>query len=509
MDELAKELEAAKNARIIDGMYAVTPKDDCPHVTAANLAEDYAIYNSIKVDSICGDCDNTTENWVCLKCGIVKCSRYVNEHMLMHALESCHAIALSFSDLSFWCYHCESYIVDWDLAEIYNIFSSKKFGKAGPNEYRTTAHASEEEKLEYFDTEEELNAKISTLAQWIRESRHFIAFTGAGISTSAGIPDYRSGFNTVLPTGAGCWERKAAKNNKAPKPSVRNSIVKALPTPTHMAIVQLMQAGYLKYLLSQNVDGLHRKSGIPVDKLAELHGNANVEKCKTCGIEYMRDYGVRNNPHVHMHETGNYCDNPQCRGELIDTIVNFGENLDGTVLENCANNSNAADLCLAMGSSLRVNPAAQFPKEVSKHGKLVVVNLQKTPLDKYALCIHALCDVVMDKLMRELQLDVPKFKLRRMIGVGKDGDRVRVRGLDFNGAPYSLLTQVVFKGDEEVKLTKEPFEVEAVRNFQDIVLTFQGHYGEPEYYLSISSEEISEGERVCELVFDPYTGEWL
>ena len=203
-DDLQKELEAAKNARIVDGMYAVTPKDDCPHVNAVNLAENYSIYDQIHLNSSCTDCENTNENWVCLKCGIVKCSRYVNEHMLMHALESNHALALSLSDLSFWCYHCESYIVDLDLTDIYRLFSTKKFGNQKPNTYNSTAHATEEEKIEYFDTEEELNSKIDVLATWIKESQYFIAFTGAGISTSAGIPDYRSGAKTVLPTGAGC-----------------------------------------------------------------------------------------------------------------------------------------------------------------------------------------------------------------------------------------------------------------------------------------------------------------
>ena len=510
VDELKKELEAARNAKFIDGMYAITPKDDCPHVTAENLAEDYSIFNDIMVDTACTDCVNTNENWVCLKCGIVKCSRYVNEHMLMHALDSSHALALSFSDLSFWCYHCESYIVDLDLTQIYRLFCEKKFGKPeNPNAYRTTAHASEEEKVEYFDTEEELDAKIDTLARWIREANYFTAFTGAGISTSAGIPDYRSGFNTVLPTGAGCWERKAANIKGAPKPSLKTSILKALPSPTHMALVDLMNAGYLKYLLSQNVDGLHRKSGIPVDRLAELHGNANVERCRSCGTEYMRDYGVRNNPQAHMHITGNNCDNPECRGELEDTIINFGENLDHSVLVNCSENTQKSDLCLAMGSSLRVNPAALFPKDVASHGKLVIVNLQKTPLDKHALCIHALCDKVMEKLMERLGLNTSEFRLRRRVGISIQKSSYRVRGLDFNGAPYSILTKVVFSGKKNTEVKKEPFELNSREKFQKITLSFQGHYGEPELDLLIDSEEITDQERIVDLVFNPFIGEWI
>lgn len=509
VDELQKELEAAKNARVVDGMYAITPKDDCPHVTEVNLASDYRTFEDILVNTACTDCENTNENWVCLKCGIVKCSRYVNEHMLMHAIESSHALALSFSDLSFWCYHCESYIVDLDLTQIYRLFQDKKFGKAHPSPYNSTAHVSEEEKIEYFDTEEELDAKIETLATWIRESNYFIAFTGAGISTSAGIPDYRSGFNTVLPTGAGCWERKAAKDKKAPKASVRTSILKAVPTLTHMSMLELVNAGYLKSVLSQNVDGLHRKSGIPVEKIAELHGNANVERCKKCGMEYMRDYGVRNNPDVHMHETGNYCDNPACGGVLVDTIINFGENLDESVLQKCSEDAGRSDLCLAMGSSLRVNPAALFPKEVAKHGKLVIVNLQKTPLDKYALCIHALCDVVMEKLMKKLGLTVPEFRLIKRIGISNQNHCVLIRGLDFNGAPYSILKKVTFKGRKDLQVLKEPFFINDSQKFTKIVLEFQGHYGESAYELDINSNSITNNEQIFDLAFDPVQQVWL
>lgn len=118
----------------------------------------------------------------------------------------------------------------------------------------------------------------------IGSSEHFISFTGAGISTAAGIPDYRSGMDTVLPTGPGCWELAANKGKvgKA-KATIRTSIAKAIPTKSHMGFVGLMEAGFLKFVISQNVDGLHRKSGIPGHKIAELHGNTNLEKCEKCG----------------------------------------------------------------------------------------------------------------------------------------------------------------------------------------------------------------------------------
>jgi NAD-dependent SIR2 family protein deacetylase len=124
----------------------------------------------------------------------------------------------------------------------------------------STAHKTEEEYKEYFDAPDVLDRKVSELAQWIREANHTIFFTGAGISTSTGIGDFRSGVNTVLETGMGAWTRRAeaekgnmAAANKAPRRT--QSTLKAIPSPSHMAIVQLLNQGLAKHLISQNTDG--------------------------------------------------------------------------------------------------------------------------------------------------------------------------------------------------------------------------------------------------------------
>lgn len=130
-----------------------------------------------------------------------------------------------------------------------------------------TAHKTEEEKKEFFDTEEVLDEKIGKLAQLILKSKHFIAFTGAGISTACGIPDFRSGVNTVLETGPGAWEKKAQKVKDDPKKKVVE-MAKAIPSFTHMTFVALEEAGLLKYLVSQNTDGLHMRSGFNTARLA-------------------------------------------------------------------------------------------------------------------------------------------------------------------------------------------------------------------------------------------------
>ena len=207
----------------------------------------------------------------------------------------------------------------------------------------STAIQTEEEKREFFDDPETLDLKVTQLAEWVRESQNMSVFTGAGISTSTGIPDYRSGYGTVLETGPGCWEKAAFKNKykeemkKAGKPlpaayrmPFNMTIQMAKPSSTHMALVELQNRGILKGVVSQNVDGLHRKSGINPDIMAELHGNTNLELCVKCDREHMRDYKTSIGNKTHL--TGRKCDTPGCGGDLKDTIINFGENLKPEIL---------------------------------------------------------------------------------------------------------------------------------------------------------------------------------
>ena len=196
-------------------------------------------------------------------------------------------------------------------------------------------------------------------------------FTGAGISTSSGIPDYRSGYGTVLETGPGCWEKAAfrekfkADMNNAGKPLPNSyrvpfaaTIQQARPSLTHMALLELMNRDILKACISQNVDGLHRKSGMHPSKLADLQGNTNLEVCIKCNREHMRDFKVRTATTNKEHKTGRKCDTPGCNGDLKDTIINFGEPLDIAIMEKGFAECAQSDLVMAMGSSMRVVPAA-------------------------------------------------------------------------------------------------------------------------------------------------------
>lgn len=263
----------------------------------------------------------------------------------------------------------------------------------------------------------ELYKKIRILAEWIKKCKHFIAFTEAKISTFVGIPDFRSGVNTVLPTGPGAWEKLGTGTSKAG--NYRKKALSAIPTLSHMSLVKLKQLGILKFLISQNTDGLHRKSGFNPKKLAELHGNSNLEICKKCSRQYFRDFRTRTAFDVHNHRTDKNCEN--CGSILYDTIINFEESLPKTELQNRFTKGKKADFCLCLGSSLKVTPAADMPVETLKNGgKLVIVNLQPTPLDKYALRINGFIDKVMSKLMQKREIEIPDFILRRRIMVTRE-----------------------------------------------------------------------------------------
>uniref|UniRef100_A0A8D0CZ36 protein acetyllysine N-acetyltransferase n=1 Tax=Sander lucioperca TaxID=283035 RepID=A0A8D0CZ36_SANLU len=236
---------------------------------------------------------------------------------------------------------------------------------------------------EMFDSPEELKAKVETLAQLIKESQYLVVHSGAGISTAAGIPDFRG------PKGVWTLEEKGES------PRFDTTFEEARPSLTHMALLGLHRAGYLKYLISQNVDGLHVRSGFPRQYVRE----------KVIGV-------------MGLKPTGRYCDVVRsrglraCRGKLISTILDWEDALPDRDLNKAEDSSRRADLALTLGTSLQIKPSGDLPLLTKrKGGKLAIVNLQPTKHDKHAhLRIHSYVDDVMKQLMELLGLDIPKWE---------------------------------------------------------------------------------------------------
>ena len=278
----------------------------------------------------------------------------------------------------------------------------------------------------------ELQRKIDTLAELIRESRAksggMVVHTGAGISTSIGIPDFRG------PNGV--W---TAQKRGGPMPEAKCALDTAVPSLTHMALVELHRRGYVRYLVSCNVDCLHLRSGFPREDLAELHGNCFAERCERCDAEYIRDFEMRTVGFEYTGRTCDACAEAETKGRenkrkrrsasrsaaarLRDQVLDWDDALPPEELRRAEKHSRETCLSLVLGSSLQIAPSCDIPlktvkKKAGKKGKLVIVNLQATPKDRMAsLLVRAKTDVVMAGVMRRLGLRVPEYVRRDRVTV--------------------------------------------------------------------------------------------
>ncbi|KAI0185253.1 DHS-like NAD/FAD-binding domain-containing protein [Xylaria flabelliformis] len=355
---------------------------------------------------------------------------------------------------------------------------------------------------------EVLDKKADALVELIRKSKHFIVCTGAGVSTSAGIADFR-GPNGVWTLRA---QGKQARNQK--------STLQAIPTPTHMALVELQKHGILTYLISQNCDGLHRRSGILPNRISELHGNSNREYCQDCGKEYIRDFRAVSTyeKSIHDHRTGRKC--AVCGGPLLDTIINFGENLFEEPLRLARQHADKADLCLVLGSSLTVSPSNEIPETVGgKRGaKLAICNLQSTPIDRLAdIRVFAKTDDLMIRVMAKLALPISPFILRRRLVIRVEtgaGERQQlvVQGIDVDGTPATFLQSVRLDYNRRA-VRSEPFIINFRNNPEPktrlkLELEFMGHYGEPNLEVEYIYGVAGSTETHYLLEYNPVDGNW-
>ncbi|MCX5861951.1 MAG: Sir2 family NAD-dependent protein deacetylase [Desulfomonile sp.] len=249
---------------------------------------------------------------------------------------------------------------------------------------------------------------LKSAAHLIKTSTKIVVFTGAGISTESGIPDFRS--------PGGIWSRYNQDDltyqkfrsdekyrriyweyDRARYPAMRD----AVPNQAHNAVVEIERAGCLLALITQNIDGLHQKAGSDSHKIIELHGTVREVNCLDCHTGWAReeitDWMDREGVEVP------YC--PDCGGPLKCATIAFGQSLPADVLERSFAHARDCDLFLAIGSSLVVQPAAMLPLEAKRAGAtLMLVNLSTTPYDQVMdMIIRGKAGTMMESIMGEFR----------------------------------------------------------------------------------------------------------
>jgi len=248
----------------------------------------------------------------------------------------------------------------------------------------------------------EKHSPLATVARWLATARAAVAFTGAGISTESGIPDFRS--------PGGIWSKRrpvyfdefldsadARREYWEQKAQLHEEFGSARPNVGHQALARWETIGRLRGVITQNIDGLHQLAGSR--EVLELHGTARAIACLDCGARYDADAVVREFLH-----RGEVPSCPSCDGLLKHATVSFGQMLPADVLQKAFGYSRQSDLFLAMGSSLVVEPAASLPPRAKEYGaRLVIINREPTPQDELAdVVVHASIGETLAEIDRQL-----------------------------------------------------------------------------------------------------------
>jgi NAD-dependent deacetylase len=235
---------------------------------------------------------------------------------------------------------------------------------------------------------------LDDLARLIDAAERIVLFTGAGISTDSGIPEVRS--------PGGIWTKQTPiefsefmRSDEARRETWRRRFAMepilraAAPNRGHRAVAELIRTGKAAAVITQNIDGLHQDSGIPDDKVIELHGNTTYAHCLECGTRYEIE-ALRVD-----FEQDRIVPHCACGGWVKTATVSFGQSMPINEMRRAERETLMADLFIAIGSSLVVYPAAGFPELAKRNGAvLAILNLQRTGLDDFA-------DVVLNRAIGE------------------------------------------------------------------------------------------------------------
>jgi NAD-dependent deacetylase len=237
----------------------------------------------------------------------------------------------------------------------------------------------------------DLDSAIARLNDLVHEAQTIVPFTGAGISTECGIPDFRSpgGLwtkNRPIPFDEFLASQEARNESWRRRFAMEDKFGGAQPGRGHRALASLYRAGRIPAVVTQNIDNLHQASGIAPDHVVELHGNTTFALCLDCSARYELAW-VRGRM-----EPGNGCapDCPACGGFIKTATVSFGQAMPDAAMQRARDLAHRCDLFLAIGSSLVVWPAAGFPLMAKRNGaRLVIINREATDFDEIAdLVVH-------------------------------------------------------------------------------------------------------------------------
>jgi NAD-dependent deacetylase len=242
-------------------------------------------------------------------------------------------------------------------------------------------------------------SEIAELAARFAVARRAVAFTGAGVSTESGIPDFRSPggvwarfdpreFTYQNFVGSHEGRRRYWALGRVTYPVIRA----ARPNAAHLALAELHRLGRLDCCITQNIDDLHQRAGLPAETVIELHGNATRARCLECGWVCSRDA-----LHVRLERGVEVPDCEACGGVVKPHTILFGEAMPRAAVQEAEQRARSADLFVVLGSSLAVVPAAYMPLHAKRAGAtLAIVNREPTPLDREAdLVIRAEAGPVM------------------------------------------------------------------------------------------------------------------
>ena len=232
----------------------------------------------------------------------------------------------------------------------------------------------------------DLDTAIARLTELVHEADTIVPFTGAGISTECGIPDFRSlgGLwtkNKPIPFDEFLGSQEARNESWRRRFAMDGHFRAARPGRGHLALASLYRAGKVPGVVTQNIDNLHQASGFAPQDVIELHGNTTFAHCLDCNERYELDW-VRGRM-----DAANGCapDCPGCGGFIKTATVSFGQTMPDAAMQRAQDLSQSCDLFMAIGSSLLVWPAAGFPLLAKRHGaRLIIINREATDFDAVA-----------------------------------------------------------------------------------------------------------------------------